>query len=125
MAEAKRTNAVFFANVTTRAYPCRFCRQTVDITELANGRFDAEGSVFFRSVIRTREENRTVQLPFLMRFMAGGVLALFIVNIVVGIMNWLLALGITLGHKANLVVVIIGAFGLSIPSAIASFKRRK
>lgn len=42
-AEAKRVNAVVFVNISSRAFPCRFCGGTVDIKELANGKFDALG----------------------------------------------------------------------------------
>ena len=126
MAEAKRVNAIIFVNVTTRAFPCHFCGQTVDIGDVANGRLDVESPALSGSETDTNEEGSEGPVSaFVGAFLGGGALGFFGVGILVAIMNWLFGLGIMPVYKAGLVGAIIGSFGCAIISAIATFKRQK
>lgn len=112
MAEAKRVNAIVFANVTTRAFPCHFCGQTVDIGDVANGRFDTEG-------FATGIESDSAPTNPVGAFFAGGIVGLICAGILSLI--WRLITGSTFSWW---VVPILAGIGAVI-SLIQALNERK
>lgn len=108
MALAGKDNAIVYTTVTTRAYPCRYCGQTVDIGDVANGRLDCE-------VVSSREPDSEGNPPgpvgaFFMGAIAGGFVLGIIINVITG-----------LGLESMLIGAVIGAVGF----LIISLKSRK
>jgi hypothetical protein len=125
MEAARRADAVVFANISSRAFPCRFCGRTVDIADVAEGRLDAESPFGEADDFTTFEEPAGPVGAFLGGFVAGGAVGFFGVNIVVGTLNWLFGLGITPVYRAGLVGAIVGAFGCGVLCLISALRARK
>jgi hypothetical protein len=122
MAQAKRANAVVFANIRSREFPCQACRQTVDIGDLADGKFDDDREdmkrFFEDEVRRSLAEEHSKSNPIL-AFFAGGIIGFFAGNILVGLANWLFGLGIEPAYKAGFVCAAIGAVSCLIVTLTA------